>query len=184
MFLPESFQQGCQNYFLRVQRNTYRATFMKESLQKLRIFGYFSKFSGEWRKTFFRVGKTAIDVRGNRLWENRFQKRKNLCFFPILSNFLLLAKKFRQIGETRNLCIMYRWMFLWKNIFEKFFYFFSNFSHFFGVWSNKSFVGNFLSGLSQLQSALLEALFGEKSVFFEKTIIVHLYWSLSISFVF
>ena len=125
VFLPGSFWQGCQNYFLCIQRNTYRATFLKGSLQKLRIFAYLPKFSGEWRKTFFRVGETALDVRGNRLWENRFQKRKNRCFFPILSDFLLLAKK--NSADLRNPQSMYRWNFLWKNIFWKVFIFFQIF---------------------------------------------------------
>ena len=38
IFLTESFLQGCQTYFLHVQRNTYRATFPKGSLENLRIF--------------------------------------------------------------------------------------------------------------------------------------------------
>ena len=39
VFLPESFWQCCQNYFLRVQRKTYRATFLKGSLENFRTFG-------------------------------------------------------------------------------------------------------------------------------------------------
>ena len=80
-FLPEGFWKGCQNYFLRVQRNTYRETFSEGSLENLRIFGYFLKFLAQWRKTFLRIGKTAIDVRGNSLWKNLFQKRKIRYFF-------------------------------------------------------------------------------------------------------
>ena len=80
VFSTEIFRQDCQNYVLRVHRNTYRATFLKWNLEKLRTFGWFLKFSGQRRETFLRLGKTVIDVPGNSLWKNFFQ-RENFVFF-------------------------------------------------------------------------------------------------------
>ena len=180
VFLPGSFWQGCQNYFLRNQRNNYRATFLKGSLGSLRIFGYFSKLSGEWRKTFFRVGKTAIDAGGTVYGKTVF-KREKIAVFSDFERLFTFSQKFGRIAKPAIYVSVE--VFVEKH-FLKSFYIFSNFSHFFGVWSNKPLVGKFLSGLSQLQSALLEAFLGISKFFFKKVIIVHLYWSLSISFVF
>ena len=96
-----------------------------------------------------------------------FSKEKKSLFLPILSDFLLLAKKFGRFAKPAIYVSCIGGSFCGKTFFENF-SIFSNFSHSFGVWSTKPLVGKILSGLSQLQSALLEALFGEKSVFFEK----------------
>ena len=147
----------------------------------MRIFGYFPKFSGEWRKTFFRVGETALDVRGTVYGKTVFKREKIAVFSDSERLFTFSEKKFGRFAKPAIYVSVE--LFVEKH-FLKSFYIFSNFSHFFGVWSNKPLVGKFLSGLSQLQSAILEALFGYKWVFFEKVIFVHLYWSLSIFFVF
>ena len=94
-----------------------------------------------------------------------FSKEKKSLFFPILSDFLLLAKKFGRIAKPAIYVSVE--VFVEKH-FLKSFYIFSNFSHFFGVWSNKPLVGKFLSGLSQLQSALLEAFLGISKFFSKK----------------
>ena len=102
VFLQECFKQGCQNCFWRVQWNTYRATFPNESLENSRIVGYFLKFSAQWRKNFFRVGKTAIDVSGNILWIFFF-KREKFAIFSDSERLFTSSEKFCQSCETRNL---------------------------------------------------------------------------------
>ena len=102
-FLAESFWQGCQNYFLRVQKNNYRATFLKRNLEILKVFGWFLKILGQWRKSFFRVGKTAKDVRGNSLWKNFFQKKKFRYFFRFWAVFFTSSENFRHI--CKNVCL-------------------------------------------------------------------------------
>ena len=132
------------------------------------------KFSGQWRKTFFRVGKTAIDVRGNSLWIF-FSKERHSLFFPILSNFFPSSEKFRQSCETRNLCI--RGSFGGKTIFEIYIIFHT----FFGLWSKKRLVGKKI--FSQVVTTAIRTsrgIFWEKVIFFRKKFLfVHLFWSLS-----
>ena len=92
VFLQENFWQGCRNYFLHVQRNTYGATFWKGNRENLGIFGWFLKFSGQWRRTFFRFDKTAIDVQREQFIEKRFQKRK-IQFFSVSERLFTLSEK-------------------------------------------------------------------------------------------
>ena len=105
VFLPKSFWKVCQNYFRRVQRNTYREKFLKGSLENLRIFGKLLKNSGQWGKTFLRFGKTAIDVRGTVYGKKIFKSGKFAIFSDSERNFPFSCEKFRQICETRNLGI-------------------------------------------------------------------------------
>ena len=105
-FLAESFLQGCQNYFLRVQRINYRATFLKRGLEILKVFGWFLKILGQWRKTFFRVGKTAKDVRGNSLWKIFFQKRNFCYFFRFWAFFFTSSENFCQMCKSRSLRVL------------------------------------------------------------------------------
>ena len=65
----------------------------------------------------------------------------------------------------------------WK-LLGNFFWNFRSLSHLFGISSKKPSVGNFFSGLSQLQCALLEAYFEEREIFKTKFFFVHLFWSL------
>ena len=65
---------------------------------KLEEFRKFFEVFGTMAEKFFRVGKTAIDVRGNSLWKI-FSKEKNSLFFPIVSECLLPAKIFARVAK-------------------------------------------------------------------------------------
>ena len=177
VFLHESFWQGCQNYFRRVQWNTYRAKFSNESLENSRIFEYVLKFSAQWRKTFFGVGKTAIDVRGKSLW-NFFFKREKFAIFSDSERMFTSREKFCQSCETRNERL--RGSFRGKNIFWNVY----NLSHFFGLWSNKRLAGKKI--FSRVVTTAIRAsryIIWEKVIFIQKKVlIVLLFWSLSIFF--
>ena len=165
VFLQENFWQGCQKNFRRVQRNTYRSNFPNGSLENSRIFEKFLKLSGQWWKNFSRVGKTAIDVRGNILWKS-FSKEKNSLFFSDCERMFTSSEKFRQSCETRNLCI--RGSFWGKTIFEKYIIFHT----FFGLWSQKklSRKEKFFPGCHNF-NPLVQRHFLRKSTFFKKSFI-------------
>ena len=90
---------------------------------KLEEFRKFFEVFGTMAEKFFRVGKTAIDVRGNSLWKI-FSKEKISLFFRLWAN-VYFQRKF--LPELRNPQSMYRWKFLGKNSFWNIY----NFSHFF-----------------------------------------------------
>ena len=130
------------------------------------------KFSGQWRKTFFRVGKTAIDVRGNSLWKF-FSKEKNSLFFSDCERMFTSSKKFCQSCENRNLCI--GGSFWGKTFFEIYIIFHT----FFGLWSIKRLVGKKI--FSRVVTTAIRAsrdIFLEKVLFSKKVLFVHLFWSL------
>ena len=131
------------------------------------------KFWGQWRKTFFRVGKTAIDVRGNSLW-SFFFKREKFAIFSDSERMFTSSENFRQSCETRNLC--FRGRFWGKAIFEIYIIFHT----FFGLWSKKRLVGKKI--FSQVVTTAIRTsrgIFWEKVIFFKKNLFVHLFWSLS-----
>ena len=173
-FCRKFFWQGCQKYFRRVQWNTYRGNFLNGSLENSRIFEKFLKLSGQWWKNFSRVGKTAIDVRGNILWKS-FSKEKNSLFFSDCERMFTSSEIFCQSCETRNLCI--RGSFWGKTIFEIYIIFHT----FFGLWSIKRLVGKKI--FSRVVTTAIRAsrdFFWEKVLFFKKKVLfVHLFWSLS-----
>ena len=74
-----------------------------------RIFGEFLKFSGQWRKSFIRVGKTAIEIRWNNIWKFFF-KRETFAHFPDSDQFLSFYRKFSP--DLRNPQSRYPWKFL------------------------------------------------------------------------
>ena len=174
VILQESFWQGCQKNFRLVQWNTYRATFPDGSLENSRFFGSILKFSGQWWKTFFSVGKTAIDIHGNSLWK-LFSKEKNSLFFSDCERMFTSSENFCQSCETRNLCI--RGSFWGKTVFE----IYTIFQTFFGLWSKKRLVGKiFFSQVVTTAIRTSSGIFWEKINFFLKTVLfVHLFWSLS-----
>ena len=165
VFLQECFKQGCQNCFWRVQWNTYRATFPNESLENSRIVGYFLKFSAQWRKNFFRVGKTAIDVSGNILWIFFFKREKFAIFFRFWATVYFQRKI---LPELRSPQSMSPWKFSGKNIFWNVY----NLSHFSGLWSKKRLVGKKI--FSRFVTTAIRAsryIIWEKVIFLKKSVI-------------
>ena len=124
--------------------------------RKFEDFRIFFKTFGWMAKNIFQGWKTSNRRPGEPFMGKLFSKEKKSLIFSFLCEFLLLAKKFSRFAKPAIYVLME--VFVEKH-FLKSFSIFSNFSHFFGVWSNKPLVGKYLSGLSQLQSALLEALF-------------------------
>ena len=164
-FCRKFFWQGCQKYFRRVQWNTYRANFRNGSLENSRIFEKFSKFLGQCWKNLSRVGKTAIDVRGNSLWKF-FSKEKNSLFFPILCECLLPAKNFARVAKTA-ICVSVE-VFGEKHSL-KYIY---NLSHFFRTLIHKTLSGkeNFFPGRHNCNPRV-QRHFLRKSTFFKKSFI-------------
>ena len=71
---------------------------------KLEEFRNFFEVFGTMAEKFFRVGKTAIDVRGNSLWKIFF-KREKFDLFSDCERMFTSSENFCQICGTRNLCI-------------------------------------------------------------------------------
>ena len=65
---------------------------------KFEVFRIIFEVFGAMAENFFRVGKTAIDVRGNSLWKI-FSKEKISLFFPIVMECLLPAKIFARVAK-------------------------------------------------------------------------------------
>ena len=136
--------------------------FWKEACKNWGFLHIFRNFRENGEKHCSGLEKQQEKSRGTVYGKTVF-KREKIAFFPILSDFLLLAKKFGRFAKPAIYVSVE--VFVEKH-FLKSFSIFSNFSHFFGVWSNRPLVGKFLFGLSQLQSAILEALFGYYWAFF------------------
>ena len=133
----------------------------------------FLKFSGQWWKNFSRVGKTAIDVRGNSLWKLFFTREKFALFVRFWANVYFQRKL---SPELRNPQSMFPWTFLGKAIFEKYII-----SHtFFGLWSKKRLVVKKIF-FQVVTTAIrtFRGIFWEKVIFLKKNLFVHLFWSLS-----
>ena len=117
------FLAGLSKILWRVQWNIYRANFPTGSLENSRIFENFLKLSGQGLKNFSRVGKTAIDVRGNSIWKLFSKREKFALFFRFWAN-VYFQRNF--LPELRNPQSMYPWKFLGKNNFWNIY----NLSHF------------------------------------------------------
>ena len=122
-------------------------------------FCIFFEIFGRMAKNIVQGWRNSNRSPGEPFMGKPFSKEKKSLFLPILSDFLLLAKKFSRFAKPAIYVSVEVFV---EKLFLKSFSFFSNFSHFFGVWSKRPLVGKLLSGLSQLQSAILEALFGYK----------------------
>ena len=93
--------------FGRVVKNTFDVSsgtpteqnFLMEVSKTRGFSDNFWSFRDKGGNTFFRVGQTAIDVRGNSLWKKYFQKRKVRYFFRFRAFFLLLAKKVARFAK-------------------------------------------------------------------------------------
>ena len=165
VFLQESFWQGCQKYFGLVQWNTYRSTLPNGSLENSRTFGYFLKFSGQWRKNFFQVWQNSNSCPREQFMKFFFQKRIIRYFFRFWAN-VYFQRKIRQSCETRNLCI--RGSFWGNTIFELYIIFHT----FFGLWSKKRLVGKNI--FSQVVTTAIRAsrgIFSEKVLFLNKSFV-------------
>ena len=79
---------------------------------------------GTMAEKFFRLGKTAIDVRGNSLWKLFSKREKFALFFRFWAN-VYFQRNF--LPELQNPQSMYPWKFLGKNNFWNKY----NLSHFF-----------------------------------------------------
>ena len=102
--LPEKIGLGCQNYFLCVQRNTYRVTLLTEIVQSFRVFGWVMKFLGHWRKFFFRVAKQEKNVQRKILRKVLSKKGKNTKFVGFWANSSVHSvEKVRQSCQNCNL---------------------------------------------------------------------------------
>ena len=131
------------------------------------------KFSGQWRKTFFSVGKTAIDVRGNSFRKKFFLKRKIRYFFRFWANVYFQRKVSPELQKPQS---MHPWKFLGKNNFWKIY----NLSHFFRTLTQKplSRKEKFFPGWHNCNPRV-QRHFLRKSFFLKKVLFVHLFWSLS-----
>ena len=124
------------------------------------------KISGQWRKIFFSVGKTAIDVRGNSLWK-LFSKREKFDLFSDSVRLFTSSKIFCRSSENRNLCI--RGSFWGKTLFEIYIY---NLSHFFRTLIQKTLSRKeiFFPGCHNCNPRI-QRHFLRKSSFFEKNFV-------------
>ena len=172
VFLSESFWQGCQSYFLCVQKNNYRATFQKWGLEILKVFGWFLKILGQWRKSFSGLAKQQ-KMSGGTVYGKYFFRWEKFAIFSDSERFSYFWRK--NLPDLRKSQSTYPWKFLGKNIFWNLY----NLPHLFGIWSKKRLVGNFFSRVDTTAIRASRGIFWSKVIFLRKVKFVHLFWSLS-----
>ena len=95
---------------------------------KYEDFRIFFKIFGRMAKNIFQGWKNSNRRPGEPFMGKPFSKEKKSLFLPILSNFLLLAKKFGRFAKPAIYVSCIGGSFCGKTFFEKFLYFFKFFT--------------------------------------------------------
>ena len=94
--LAENYPHGCQIYILWVQRNIFRAAFLKQVFKHFNFFEVLVKFPWQEQTIVFIVDKIAKKCLEEQSKKNLLREKKStsLVFFKILSGFFAFSEKF------------------------------------------------------------------------------------------